>query len=359
MKKVVTVLLTVTMMVSLLTGCKSSDTETSSLGTAEETAAETAPEEATQAPADDSIIIGMCNANLAEPWNVQMDADVARAAANYPNVTVEFKDAAGDSLTQRSQVEEFINEKVDALIISPVESTPMTEIVTDAYESGIPVFLVGRLIDSNLYTQYIGTDDFSLGYAAGQWVIDNFGGTAPNVVELDGLMTSSCGYDRHIGFMKAIEGSDVNVIYTSDCKWLEDMGRSEMESVLSVHDDIDVVFGGNDPTAHGAYLAAEAADRAGNIAFFGIDGLAAEGQAYVRDGVFAMTICDATGGDIAVDQAMKYLKGEVVDKVILKDAIIYEKDTLQTGGTVVSIPEDVDRTGQQTPMIDKEGNTQE
>ena len=295
----------------------------------------------------------MCNANLAEPWNVQMDADVASAAKAYPNVTVKYKDGAGDSMTQRSQVEEFINEGVDAIIISPVESTPMTAIVEEAYNAGIPVILVGRLIDSDAYNQYVGTDDFALGYAAGQWILENYGNDA-KVVELQGLMTSSCGYDRSLGFTRAIAGSNVEVIWQHDCEWNEALGRSEMESILAVYDasEIDVVFGGNDPTAHGAYLAAEAAGVADQIGFFGIDGLPTEGQGYVRDGIFAMTIYDATGGDIALNNIMKLLNGETIDKVWLKDAIIFTADTLDSGGIVVPRPDDsVDRTGQQTPIF--------
>ncbi len=343
-KKYLAIILVLALFALTLTGCGSSP--------ASETASASPSASADASASGKQIVIGMCNANLAEPWNAQMDTDVETAAKEYPNVTVQYKDAAGDSLTQRSQVEEFINAGVDVLIISPVESTPMTEIVTQAYKAGIPVFLVGRLIDNDSYTQYIGTDDFSLGYAAGQYLVNYFGGKDANVVELEGLMTSTCGYDRHLGFTRAIEkNKNIHVIYTSDCKWLEDNGRSEMESVLSVYDKVDAVFGGNDPTAHGAYLAAVAADRANGMIFFGIDGLKAEGQAYVRDGVFQMTICDATGGDIAVRNAMKFLNGEKVDKVFLKDAIIYEKNTLETGGTVVSIPDDVDRTGQETPII--------
>lgn len=348
------VLMIIALLAVYVTGCGSKETGNDSAPADSQESQEEAPEaDVPDSSSGDEIVIGMCNANLAEPWNAQMDTDVANAAKAYPNVTVQYKDAAGDSLTQRSQVEEFINAGVDVLLIGPVESTPMTEIITEAYDAGIPVFLIGRLIDNDSYTQYIGTDDFSLGYVAGQYVVDYFDGAEAKVVQLDGLMTSSCGYDRHLGFTRALEGHDnIEIIHTADCKWLEDSGRSEMESVLSVHDKVDAVFGGNDPTAHGAYMAAAAADRADDIIFFGIDGLAAEGQAYVRDGVFQMTICDATGGDIALDNAMKYLNGEEVDKVYLKDAVVYEKDTLESGGTTVKIPDDVDRSGQQTPILE-------
>ena len=290
---------------------------------------------------EEEIVIGMISANLAEPWNVQMDEDVRTAAGEHENVKVLFKDAQNDVLRQRAQLEEFVSQKVDAILISPIEAVPMTEPVEAAMEAGIPVFVIGRKIASDNYTQYIGTDDFALGYAAGQWIVDNFGGESPNVVELKGLMTSTPGAERHEGFMKAIEGSDVNVIHSADAKWLEDVGRSEMESVLARFDDIDVVFGGNDPAAHGAYVAAKSAGKEQEIAFFGIDGLVHEGRAYVKDGVFAMTIFDATGGDIALHNAMKYLDGESIEKEVIKDAIVFEKDNLETGGMKVILPEGV------------------
>ena len=300
-------------------------------------------------PGKKTYVIGMCNANRAEPWNVQMDADVAAAAAKYDNVEVIYKDCGGDASLQRSQIEEFINQGVDGLLISPVEADPLTPVVEEAHKAGIPVVLISRNINSDAYDQYVCTDNFALGYAAGQWVLKNIG-TDAGVVMLNGLMTDGEGYDRALGFKRAIDGSNVKILWEHDCQWDEAQGRTEMESVLSAVDPatIDVVFGGNDPTAHGAYVACQAAGVEKGIAFFGIDGLENEGRVYVSQGVFAMTIYDATGGDIAMDSMMKILAGEKVDKYYVKQAIIFEKDTLASGGTAVPAPDaSVDRTGQQ------------
>ena len=121
-------------------------------------------------------------------------------------------------------------------------------------------------------------------------------------------------------------------------EWSEPVARAEMESALAVYDDIDVVFGANDPAAHGAYVAAKAVGREEEMAFIGIDGLAYEGQVYVQDGVFAMTIIDITGGDIALHNAVKYLAGEDIGaKTFFKDAVMF----LPEGKEVVEIPEGV------------------
>ena len=70
----------------------------------------------------DPWVIGMSQCNLGEPWRVQMDADVRAAAEAHPNLRVIFKDAQNNSLTQRAQVEELVEQGVDLIIISPKEA---------------------------------------------------------------------------------------------------------------------------------------------------------------------------------------------------------------------------------------------
>jgi ribose transport system substrate-binding protein len=89
-------------------------------------------------------VIGMSQCNLGEPWRVQMDADVRAAAEAHPNLRVIFKDAQNNSLTQRAQVEEFVEQGVDLIIISPKEAAPLTRPVADAYQRGIPVIVLDR-----------------------------------------------------------------------------------------------------------------------------------------------------------------------------------------------------------------------
>lgn len=311
------------------------------------TTAPTAAPAGAAEPAEEKkeFTICMLNPSLSEPWNVQMDEDIKAAAATYPNdeypnvyVTVQYKDAQNDVLLQRAQLEECVAAGVDAIIGGPIEAGPMTQPIADAVDAGIPVFLVGRGVDGDKYTQYIGSDEFKLSYAQAKWVVDNYGGTAPNVVYLQGMMTSSPGQERYDGFLKAIEGSDLNVIFTADAKWDEATARTEMESALARFDDIDVVIGANDPSAHGAYLAAKAAGREKEMIFTGIDGLKYEGQVYVADGIFAMTIIDITGGDIGLHNAVKYLLGEDIGpKTFYKSAVQLDKNGLLT----LDIPDSV------------------
>jgi len=80
---------------------------------------------AADAPAK-TFRIGMSQCNLGEPWRVQMNADIKKAAEAHPEIQMIFKDAQNNTLTQRAQIEEFINAGVDLLIVSPREAAPLT-----------------------------------------------------------------------------------------------------------------------------------------------------------------------------------------------------------------------------------------
>lgn len=274
--------------------------------------------------------IGMSQCNLGEPWRVQMDQDIRTAAAQHPELKVVFKDAQNDTLKQRAHVEEFVSAKVDLLIISPKEAQPLTEPVARAMEAGIPLIVLDRSVLGDKYTCFIGADNKKIGKAAGQWIVKKLGGHG-KVVELEGLMTSTPGQDRHNGFREGIAGSGIDVIFVADMKWLEPEARQEMESALARFDHIDLVYAHNDPGAHGAYLAAQAAGRT-NIAFVGIDALPQEGVPYVQQGILDATFRYPTGGAEAIETALKILHHEPVPKQIVLGTRLFDRSNVAQGG---------------------------
>lgn len=294
--------------------------------------AEEAPAEEAAAPAEAKVWrIGMSQCNLGEPWRVQMNEDVKVAADSFDDVEVVFKDAQNDTLKQRSQMEEFINDEMDLIIISPKEAAPLTPIVAEAYNKGIPVIVLDRAVLGEDYTTFIGANNYLIGKAAGEWIVEKLGGSG-NVVELMGLMTSVPGQDRHNGFRDGIAGSDIKVIFEADMEWLESNARTEMESALAVHDNIDLVYAHNDPGAHGAYMAASAAGREGEMMFVGIDGLAGEGQVYVKDNVLSATFVYPTGGQEAIELAREILSGGEAPKKIVLNSKMYTTENIADGG---------------------------
>jgi ribose transport system substrate-binding protein len=282
-----------------------------------------------------SWTIGMSQCNLGEPWRVQMNADVKAEADKHPEIKMVFKDAQNDVLTQRAQVEEYVSAKIDLLIISPKEAQPLAEPVSKAMAAGIPVIVLDRDIIGKNYTQFIGADNVKIGTALGKWLVKNFGGKGAKVVEIMGLQTSTPGQDRHSGFMDAIKGSDLNVIFSADAQWLEPQARAEMESALSRFDKIDIVYGHNDPSAHGAYIAAKAVGREKDMVFVGIDSLPQEGIVYVKQGILNATFQYPTGGDVAIIQALKILKGEKVEKTIVLGSRMFTKENVEAGGEAI------------------------
>ncbi len=279
----------------------------------------------------DVFKIGMSQCNRGEPWRVQMDADIKAAAAKHANVEVVFKDAQNDELKQRAHVEEFVAAEVDLIIISPKEAAPLTPPVAKAVDAGIPVIVLDRKLLGDKFTCHIGADNTKIGKAAGEWLVKKLGGKG-KVVELKGLMTSTPGQDRNSGFREGIKGSQFEIIFEADMKWLEPDARKEMESALARFDDIDAVYAHNDPGAHGAYLAAKAANREDNIVFIGIDALPHEGVAYVQQGILQASFQYPTGGAEAIDTALKILTGEEVEKHIVLGSRVFTAENAAAGG---------------------------
>ena len=120
-------------------------------------------------------------------------------------------------------------------------------------------------------------------------------------------MTSTPGQDRHSGFLEGLDLADnpgLEIVFTAEMEWLEPNARTEMESALATNRVIDLVYAHNDPGAHGAWLAARAADRDSTMRFVGIDALPQEGQQYVRQGILDATFLYPTGGAEAIETAL-------------------------------------------------------
>lgn len=285
----------------------------------------------TGAEAEKTFTIGMSQCNLGEPWRVQMNADIQKAAAAHPDLKVIYKDAQNDTLKQRAQIEEFVSAGVDLLIVSPKEAAPLTPPVAAAFKQGIPVIVLDRRLVGDQFSCFIGADNRLIGQAAGRWIAEALQGTG-SVVELKGLMTSTPGQDRHAGFRERIKGTAIQVVFEADMKWLEPDARKEMESALARYPRIDLVYAHNDPGAHGAWLAAKAAGREQEMRFVGIDGLPHEGRAYVEQGILAASFEYPTGGREAIDTALDILQGKPVPKVITLKSRVFTPESITRGG---------------------------
>ena len=284
-----------------------------------------------------TYLVGVSQCNLGEPWRVQMNADIEHAAAEHPNVKLVMKDAQNDSLRQRAQVEELVAQHIDLLIISPKEAAPLTKPVREVFERNIPVIVLDRAVEGDAFSTFIGADNKKIGAEAGKLVAKLLGGKG-TIVELEGLMTSTPGRDRHSGFREGLAAAnalELKVAFEADMAWLEPNARREMDSALAAHKKIDLVYAHNDPGAHGAYLAAKAAGREREMKFVGIDALPQEGVRYVKEGILDATFAYPTGGAEAITLGLELLEGKKPPHRVTLGTRLYTQENVEKGGEAI------------------------
>ncbi len=268
--------------------------------------------------APDKFIIGFSQANKAEPWRTWMDGSLMKEAAQHPHLEVRYADAQQDNSKQVADVENFLRQRVDLLIISPNEARPLTGIVRRVYESGIPVIVLDRSVEGDSYTTFIGANNREIGQAAGEYAAQLLGGKG-SVVEIKGLPGSTPAIDRSEGFRAAVAAHPgIKIVADPVDDWLRDKGREQAEAALRANEKIDLIYGHNDPMAMGAYLAATAMSRAAGLKIIGIDGLpGTEGGAKaVLDGKLDATFLYPNCGKEAIETAVKILNKEQTPKKI-------------------------------------------
>lgn len=285
--------------------------DTAATATTEATAAAAGGETATK----DKFLIGMSQANKGEPWRQAMNDQIAAAAAQYPELDVVFADAAQNNAKQVADVENFIQQGIDLLIISPNEAAPLTDVVAKAYDQGIPVIVLDRKVNGDKFTMWIGADNQLIGKKAGefiaQWCKDN-SHTPCNVMEIRGLEGATPAKERGDGFREGIAGNaDVTIIASQNADWLREKAIPVSQAMFQANPDVNVVYAHNDPMGEAAVISAQNAGLdLSKIAFVGIDALPTPdgGIKSVMDGRLTVTYVYPTGGAQAIDWARRILE---------------------------------------------------
>lgn len=147
------------------------------------------------------LLLGSCGAERAryvigvsqcsdDAWRSQMNQEIRREALFYPQARVEFRSAHDDNRRQIADIEAFIREGVNLIVVAPNEADAIAPVIEKAYRQGIPVVLVDRKINSEQYTAYIGADNYRMGREVGAYIAHSLDGRG-NVVELTGLQGST------------------------------------------------------------------------------------------------------------------------------------------------------------------------
>ena len=261
----------------------------------------------TRQPKKYVIGVSQCSEDI---WRDKLNDELKMGEYLNDSLIVKLASSNDDNVLQNKQVNQFVDEGVDLLIISPNQLSAISKAVERAFDKGIPVILYDRKTNSDKYTAFIGCDNYTIGNSMGKFIAQQLNGKG-RVVEICGLDGSSPALERHRGFMDAIKPyPGIQVVASEGGNWKEEGGIQAMKRILKKTHDFDYVFAHNDRLAWGAYVAARQMGLERNYKYTGVDGMATEGGGLelVRDGIFEASYLYPTKGDEVIALAMKILK---------------------------------------------------
>jgi ribose transport system substrate-binding protein len=303
-------------------------------------------------PPKDSYLIGMSQANKGEPWRQAMNDQIAAAAAAHPELEVVFADAAQNNAKQVADVENFLQQGIDLLIISPNEAAPLTDVVAKVCAAGVPVIVLDRKVNGDQFTMWIGADNVEIGRRAGQYAANycEEKSLAPcNVIEIRGLEGSTPAKERGDGFREGLaDNPDATIIAQQNADWLREKAIPVSQAMFQANPDVNVVYAHNDPMAEAAIISAQNAGlNLDDMLFIGIDALPTPdgGIRSVIDGRIDVTYVYPTGGSQAIDNAVQILEQGVTPpaEVVLETEEVVPENAQQlldkyTGGGTAATP---------------------
>lgn len=266
-----------------------------------------------QQPRKYVIGVSQCSEDV---WRDKLNDELKMGEYLNDSLIVKLASSNDDNVLQNKQVNQFIDEGVDLLIVSPNQLSAISKSVERAYNKGIPVILYDRKTNSDKYTAFIGCDNYTIGKSMGTFIAQQLQGKG-RIVEISGLEGSSPALERHRGFMDAIKPyPGLQVVASEGGNWKEEGGIQAMKRILKQTQDFDYVFAHNDCLAWGAYVAARQMRVKRNYKYTGVDGMATEGGGLelVRDGIFEASYLYPTKGDEVIALAMKILKHQPYER---------------------------------------------
>lgn len=203
------------------------------------------------------------------------------------------------------------------LIVSPIQSEPITSVVKKALNAGIPVLVVDRKTKGQQYTAYLGADNIEVGRNAAKEIIASNKKDSIRIIEIKGLAGSSPAEERGMGFKQIIKQfKHASIVATIEGDWEKESIQDQLRLLLKKGIKADYVFAHNDRMSVGAWEVAHDLGMEKAIHFIGVDGLVGVngGIQAVKDGVLKATVLYPTGGDEAIKLALKILNKEAVSK---------------------------------------------
>ena len=272
------------------------------------------------------IGVSQCSEDL---WRQTMNEELKREVALYQaNTEVLIRSVKDDTPKQIADIEWFIEQKVDVLVVSPNESEACTPVIEKAYQQGIPVILVDRKIATESYTAYVGANNYQIGKEAGHYAIGILKGKG-NIAEVRGTKGSTSDAERHKGFVDALKNApEVQIVAETWGNFLQADAKTQMQQLFQEHPHIDLVFAMNDPMAAGTHEAAMQFN--GKIPFIiGVDALQQVGIQNIENNVQDASFIYPTGGEKVIELAMKILHKQPFERENILNTTVVDKSNVR------------------------------
>ncbi len=251
--------------------------------------------------------IGFAQAQGGDNWRETMLREMKREVSFHNNIEFYVKDAQANSQKQKEQIEELLKLKIDLLIVSPHEITPLSPILEKIYNSNIPVVLVDRRINSEKFTAFIGASNYEVGQNAAKYTIALLKGKG-KVLEVTGLNTASPFIDRDKGFTDVIKKNNgINLIAKINDHEIN--YEKKLDSVIKNNKDLNVIFAHSDYIAKIVYQICKNNGVEKSVKIIGVDGLSVHdmGMDMVANNQLKATVLYPTGGQEAIQTAINIL----------------------------------------------------
>ncbi len=257
-------------------------------------------------------------------WRWQMNEEMFREAILNSDVSYTLLISNDDSQQQIADIERLMAEGVDALIVSPNNSKDLVPVIEKAYDSGIPVILVDRKIESNKYTAFIGANNREVGQMAAQYIL-SMKGTGVRIAEFKGDIGITPVQERHEGFASTLQKAGVQ-FESFNCGWDQESAFALFDSLKKAGNIPDVIFCHNDNLTQGIRHAI----KEHGTMLIGVDGLAVEGAQMIINNELTASVSYPTCGNQAMRAAINALHGKQIERAMNVQPRIVDINNAQT-----------------------------
>jgi ribose transport system substrate-binding protein len=211
----------------------------------------------------DKVVIGFSAPAADHGWMAAITNATRDAASKHSDIELKVADGFNDVNQQISQVETFINDKVDAIVLLPFDGAAMTPVALKAMAAGIPVINVDREFnDPNAARVTVLGDNYGMGVSAGKYVCEQLGDKKDAVVaEIAGIDSLPLTQDRSRGFKDALKECGQDVDNRVAAEFTVESGEKAASNLLQAAPKIDALWNHDDDQGVGVLAAIENAKR--------------------------------------------------------------------------------------------------